>query len=68
MSQEQQQQEHHHHHHHHRHRKEDDASRFKRKSLLAIERQKAIKKWGFRGLCVLAILMAVLVVLAYTIG
>ena len=64
MSQEHQ----HHHHHHHRHHKEDSATKFKRKSLKAIERQKKIKKWLFRGLCLVAILMGVLVVLAYTVG
>ena len=62
MSQQQQ------HQHHHRHHKEDDATRFKRKSLLAIERQKTIRKWAFRGLCLVAILMGVLVLLAYTVG
>ena len=61
-------QQHHHHHHHHHHHKEDDASRFKRKSLLSIERKKQYQKWGFRALCVLAVFMAILVVLAYTIG
>ena len=55
----------HHHHHHHR---EDDATRFKRKSLLSIKRRKIIKKWAFRALCVVAVIMAVLVVLAYTVG
>lgn len=55
---------HHHHHHHH----EDDATRFKRKSLLSIRRRKKIKKWGFVALCVIAIIMGILVVLAYTIG
>ena len=56
------------HHHHHYNHKEDDASKFKRKSLLAIERRKAIAKWTFRGLCIVAVFMALLVVLAYTIG
>ncbi|MBP5340541.1 MAG: hypothetical protein J6Z14_14770 [Prevotella sp.] len=55
-------------HHHHHHHKEDDASRFKRLSLLSIKRRKIIKKWAFRILCCLAIIMAVLVVLAYTFG
>lgn len=61
-------QEHQHHHHHHRHHKEDSATKFKRKSLMAIERKKKIIKWLFRGLCLVAILMGVLVVLAYTVG
>lgn len=54
-----------HQHHHHR---EDEASRFKRLSLLSIKRRKIIKKWTFRVLCCIAIVMAVLVALAYTIG
>ena len=57
----------HHHHHHHQHW-EDDATRFKRRSLASIKRWKLIKKWAFRALCVLAIIMAILVVLVYTIG
>lgn len=56
------------HHHHHHHHKEDDATRFKRKSLASIKRMKVIKKWSFRVLCLLAVLMAILVVLVYTIG
>ncbi len=55
----------HHHHHHHR---EDDATRFKRKSLMSIKRRKIIKKWAFRALCAVAVIMAILVFLAYTIG
>lgn len=63
------QQYHHQHRHHHHHRyKEDEATIFKNKNLQAIERRKIIKKWAFRGLCLMAIIMAVLVVLAYTIG
>jgi len=58
----------HHHHHHHHHHREDDATRFKRQSLLSIERNKKIQKWTFRVLCSLAIVMALLVALAYTIG
>ena len=57
--------EHHRHHHHH---KEDSATRFKRESLLAIQRRKKLQKWSFRILCGLAVIMAILVVLAYTIG
>jgi ABC-type nickel/cobalt efflux system permease component RcnA len=56
------------HHHHHHHHVEDDATRFKRKSLASIQRWKIIKKWGFRILCALAIIMAILVMLVYTIG
>lgn len=65
MAEEQKQHQHHHHHHHH---KEDDATRFKRESLKAIRRRKIIKKWAFRLLCLMAVVMAILVVLAYTIG
>ncbi len=57
-----------HHHHHHRQHVEDDATRFKRKSLASIKRWKIIKKWAFRALCVVAVIMAILVVLVYTIG
>lgn len=57
--------EHHHHHHHH---KMDGASKFKRKNLLAIERRKKIQKWLFRVLCVIAVIMGLAVVAAYTIG
>ena len=63
MSNEEQQ--HHHHHHHH---KKDGASRFKQKSLAAIERRKLIEKVLKIGVVVLAIFMAIAVLLAYTIG
>ena len=62
MSNEEQQ---HHHHHHH---KKDGASRFKQKSLAAIERRKLIEKVLKIAVVVLAILMAIAVVLVYTIG
>ncbi|MBR2234547.1 MAG: hypothetical protein IJ892_05785 [Prevotella sp.] len=55
--------EHHHHHHHHM----DGASKFKRKSLMAIQRRKKIEKWLFRALILVAILMAIAVVVVYTI-
>lgn len=58
----------HEHHHHHHHHKMDGASKFKRKSLLAIERKKFIAKWLKRTVVALAIIMGILVVLAYTIG
>lgn len=54
--------------HHHHHHYEDDATRFKRKSLLSIERRKKLKKWSFVALCTIAVIMGILVVLAYTIG
>mgnify|MGYP006873119151 CR=1 FL=1 len=64
--------EHHHHsssgtHHHHSH-KMDAASKFKRQQLKSIELRKKTEKYLFRGLCILAVIMAILVVLAYTIG
>lgn len=49
------------HHHHHM----DGASKFKRKSLLAIERRKKLSKWLFWALVVIAILMAIAVVYVY---
>ena len=55
------------HHHHHHHHKEDDASRFKRKSLASIKRMKLIKKWAFRALCAVAVIMAALVVYVYSV-
>ena len=54
---------HHHHHHHHM----DGASKFKRKSLMAIERRKKIEKWLFRAVVLIAILMAIAVVVVYTL-
>ena len=45
----------------------DGASKFKRKSLMAIERRKKIEKWLFRGLVLVAILMAIAVVVVYTL-
>lgn len=51
-----------------KHRREDDASVFKRKSLSAIKRRKIVAKWGFRILCAIAVMMGILLVLAYTIG
>jgi len=57
---------HHHHHHHHHHM--DSASKFKRDSLRAIALRKTMAKWGKRILVGIAIIMAILVLLAYTIG
>lgn len=58
------QSDHHHHHHHHR---LDSASRWKRKSLLSIERRKLFKKWLFRILVAIAIFMAIAVVYVYSV-
>ncbi|MBR0049500.1 MAG: hypothetical protein IJP74_09310 [Prevotella sp.] len=54
----------HHHHHHH----SDGATEFKRRSLQAIERRKAMAKWLWRVMVAVAIIMGVAVVAAYTIG
>lgn len=55
-------------HHHHHHHKKDGSSLFKQKSLAAIQRRKLFEKIIKISLIVLAILMAIAVVLAYTIG
>jgi hypothetical protein len=55
----------HHHHHHHQH-KMDGASKFKRKSLLAIERNKKIAKYSLWAMYGLAILMGLAVIICYT--
>jgi len=55
-------------HHHHHHHKKDGSSLFKQKSLAAIKRRKLFEKIIKVSLIVLAILMAIAVVLAYTIG
>ncbi|MBQ8096779.1 MAG: hypothetical protein IJ243_06810 [Prevotella sp.] len=54
---------HHHHHHHHM----DGASKFKRKSLMALERRKKVAKWLWRILVALAIIMGIVVVIAYAV-
>ena len=56
------------HHHHHHHHKMDSASKFKRESLRAIARKKLFAKWGLRVLVCIAIIMAIAVIAAYTIG
>lgn len=45
----------------------DDASRFKRKSLMAIDRRKKLAKWGYVALWVVAVIMAVVVAVVYSI-
>ena len=57
--------EHHHHHHHH---KKDGATLFKQKSLAMIERKKLIEKILKISMVILAIVMAIAVVVVYTIG
>ena len=55
-------------HHHHHHHKKDGASIFKQKSLAAIERRKFIENALKIAVIILAIIMAILVILAYTVG
>ena len=55
-------------HHHHHHHKSDGAHNFNKKSLAAIKRRKLIERVLKIALCVVAIIMAIAVVLAYTIG
>jgi len=54
-------------HHHHHHRK-DSATRFKEKSLRAIELRRLFEKYLKIAVVILAIVMVVLVILAYTLG
>lgn len=43
----------------------DGASKFKRKSLLAIERRKKIAKWAFRILLCVAVILVIYVAVIY---
>ena len=54
-------------HHHHRHRK-DSSARFKEKSLRAIELRRLFEKYLKIAVVILAIVMVILVILAYTLG
>ena len=45
----------------------DGASKFKRKSLMALERRKKVAKWLRRILVALAIIMGIVVVIAYAV-
>ena len=56
----------HHHHHHHHH--DDYASQFKRKSLNSIEFRRKLDKWLKLALFALAILMVLLVAIAFIFG
>lgn len=55
----------HEHHHHHHHRK-DGSTRFKEKSLNAIERRKKMGKFIKTVLTVIAIIMGLAVMVLYT--
>ena len=57
---------HHHEHSHHHH--DDYASQFKKKSLQSIAFRRKLDKWLKIGLLALAVLMMLLVVLAYLFG
>ena len=57
--------EHHEHHHHHHH--EDDASRFKRESLNSMRNKKLFAKWLFRALWIIAGILAIAVVVVYSL-
>lgn len=59
----------HHHHHHHQHNSlfEDDAAKFQRRSLQSIKFRKLAAKWGYRFLLVVAAIMAIAVVVVYTL-
>lgn len=61
-------QQHSHEHHHHHHHKKDGSSRFKQKSLAAIQRRKLIEKILKIGMIIIAVIMALFVAFAYTIG
>ena len=50
-----------HHHHHHR----DGASRFRERSLDAIEFRRKLEKWGKIALLVVAVIMMLAVVIVY---
>ena len=53
--------EHHHHHHHHK----SSATRFKERSLRAIEIRRQMEKWGKIGMLILAIVMVLLLIASY---
>lgn len=55
-------------HRHHHHQNRDEASIFKHKSIKAIEHRKLLEKWLKITLIVMAIIMGIAVVAAYTIG
>ena len=55
------------HHHHHHHRK-DGATRFKERSLRAIELQKIFEKWLKILLIIVACLMVIAVIAVYKFG
>ena len=54
--------------HHHRHLHRDEASLFKERSLRSIRLRWLLDKWMKIGMLVVAVIMCILLVLAYTIG
>lgn len=54
--------------HHHHHHKKDSATIFKERSLRAIELRRLFEKWLKIIVMLLALVMVILVVLAYTLG
>ena len=59
---------HQHTHHHGKHHKKDGASLFKQRSLAAIERRRILEKVLKVAMVALAVIMAVAVIVAYTVG
>ncbi len=57
----------HHEHHHHHHHHQDDATRFKRNALSSIRRRKLFAKWLFRALWIIAGILAIAVVVVYSL-
>jgi cell division protein FtsL len=55
-------------HHHHHHHKKDGASLFKQRSLASIRRKKIIEKVLKISMIILAIIMAIAVMVVYTVG
>lgn len=53
---------------HHHHHKKDSATIFKERSLRAIELRRLFEKWLKIIVMLLALVMVILVVLAYTLG
>lgn len=54
--------------HHHHHHKKDGSSLFKQRSLAMIERKKLFEKVLKIALIIIALIMALAVVLVYTVG
>lgn len=57
-----------HKHSHHHHHKMDGATRFKRKSLMAIERRKKFARFAWIALSTIAIILGIFVVVIYVLN